>query len=147
MASLAVSGLGVEFRRWDHTSGVWEKLAEVSKVDGPSMKRDTIDVTSLDSVNGYREFIASLRDAGEIKLDMIFRRDTYDLIKADFESDVMGHYEIIIPDLENTTFDFSGLVIDCPVTMPMDDKIAFTVTIKISGDVDVASGSESASPG
>jgi predicted secreted protein len=145
MVSNAISGVGTKFYRWN--SGTWQVLAEVNSISGPSMTRDFIDVTSLDSIGGYREFIAGFRDGGTINLSMNFTRTTYDLMKADFENDEAGHYEIVLPDAESTSFEFRGLVTELPLEIPADDKVTANVTIKIDGKVLVNSGGGSASAG
>jgi predicted secreted protein len=99
--SNAFSGVGTLFRRWSGTA--WVNIAEVNSISGPSMTRETIDVTSLDSTGGYREFIAGFRDAGTLQLTMNFTRSTYDTMKDDFEDDSAQNYEIVLPDDENTT--------------------------------------------
>lgn len=144
--SNAVAGVGTLFRRWNGTSA-WEAIAEVNSITGPGMSRDVIDVTSLDSTDKYREFIAGFRDAGTVVLNMNFRRDEYDTMKDDFESDDLQNYEIVLPDAENTTLEFEGLVTEMPLTVPPDDKITVDVTVKISAKVEINSGSASASPG
>lgn len=150
MSSLAISGVGTQFRRWSGTA--WAALAEISSISGPTMTRDFIDVTSLDSVGGYREFIAGFRDGGTVSLTMNFTRATYDLMKQDFEDDTAKFYEIVLPDkdangnLINTSFEFEGLVTELPLEIPTDDKVTANVTIKVNGMVTVNSGAESGSP-
>jgi len=141
MASNAKAGVGTEFRRWSGTE--WVEIAEINSITGPGMSRDTIDVTSLSSTGGYREFITGFRNAGTVVLAMNFTRSTYDLMKDDFESDVARNYEILLPDDEATSLEFEGLVIDLPLTIPADDKITVNVTIQISGQVVINSGSGS----
>jgi len=141
MASLAVAGKGSFFRRWSGTA--WVDISEILSIGGPGMSRDVIDVTSLDSVGGYREFIAGFRDPGTMTLSMIFRRDTFNTMKTDFESDTLQNYELVLSDAEVTSFEFEGLVTELPLTVPSDDKITMEVTIKISGEVTVNSGSGS----
>jgi predicted secreted protein len=141
MASQGVSGIGAKVRRL--TGSVWADLAEITKIAGPDNKRDTVDLTSLDSVGGYKEFAAGLRDAGEIKLEAIFRRDAYELVMADFDSDDLVNYEIMFPDPENTTVSFSGLVSACSVDAPMDKAITYSFSIKVSGKPTLQSGSGS----
>lgn len=131
MASQGVSGIGAKVRRL--TGSVWADIAEIVKITGPGNKRDTVDLTSLDSVGGYKEFAAGLRDGGDVKLEMIYRRDSYELMLADFDSDTLVEYEVLLPDPEHSTFSFSGLVTECPLDVPMDKAITFSVTIKISG--------------
>jgi len=144
MASSAVSGVGTQFRRWSGTA--WADLSEINSISGPTMTRDFIDVTSLDSTGGYREFIAGFRDAGTISLSMNFTRNTYEAFLADFESPDVHYYEICLPDGELTTIEFAGLVTEVPITIPTDDKITADVTIKISGNIEVASGTYDEEP-
>ena len=141
--SNAISGVGTMFRRWDNVGGSWESIAEINTVTGPGMTRDTIDVTSLDSTGGFREFIAGFRDGGTVVLAMNFTRATYDKMKTDFEDDNAHGYEIILPDVDNTSLEFQGLVTELPLTIPTDDKVTADVTIKVSGQVTVNSGSGS----
>lgn len=147
MSSLGVSGVGTEFRYWDTTEEAWTKLAEVTSITGPSKSRESIDVTSLDTTGGYREFIGSFRDGGTVTLAMVFRRDTYEVMNDHFESSDNQNYEIVLPDAENTTLEFEGLVQELPLTISPDDKISVDVTIKVSGQPTLNSGSASASPG
>ena len=144
MASSAISGVGTVFQRWNTSTGLWVKLAEVNSISGPSMTRDFIDVTSLDSTGGYREFIAGFRDGGTVNLTMNFTRSTYDLMKTDFEDDDAQNYEIVLDDTDKTSFEFEGLVTELPLEIPTDDKVTANVTIKIVGQVTVNSGSGSA---
>lgn len=147
MASNAISGVGTKLYRWDSDAAEWTALAEISTISGPSMTRDFIDVTSLDSTGGYREFIAGFRDGGTVNLTMNFTRTTYDLMKSDFENDNAQHYEIVLPDDESTSFEFRGLVTELPLEIPTDDKVTANVTIKVDGKVLVNSGGGSASAG
>ena len=150
MGSLAISGLGTKFRRW--SGAAWEDLAEISSISGPTMTREFIDVTSLDSTGGYREFISGFRDGGTVSLTMNFTRATYDMMKEDFEDVSSKFYEIVLPDKNedgeyiNTSFEFEGLVTELPLEIPTDDKVTANVTIKVNGKVTVNSGSATAEP-
>ena len=117
------AGVGAEFRRWNSGTGAWVAIAKIMSIDGPSMSRDTYDTTALDTTGGYRTFIAGFRDPGNISLSMIFDRDGYDTMKDDFESDTLQNYEIVLPDADNTSLEFEGLVTELPLSIPADDKI------------------------
>lgn len=139
--SNAKAGVGTEFRRW--SGSAWVRITEVKSISGPGKTRDFIDVTSLDSTGGYREFITGFRDGGTVQLTCNFTRTAFDLMNDDFEDDTAHDYEIVLPDDENTSFEFSGLVTEVPLDINPDDAITFTVTIKVSGQVTTNSGSGS----
>ena len=136
----AISGIGAKYKRGDGQSNeIFSAIAEVSNIGGPDKSRDTIDVTSLDSTDGYREFIAGFRDGGEVTLNMNFTRDGYISMDADYLSDDLVNYQIVFPDTGETTFDFAALVTNITNVIPTDDKISMDVTLKISGPVTTSS--------
>ena len=141
MASQATAGVGTTFRRWDGTN--WVEIAEIKQITGPGKTRTTIDVTSLDSTGGYNAFIGGFRDGGTVVLAMIFRRDTYEIMDDDFESNDLQNYEIYLPDDEFTSIEFEGLVTELPLEIAPDDAITTNVTIKVSGQPVMNSGSGS----
>lgn len=142
--SVAFAGVGVQFKRGDAgTPEVFTAIAEVTGIDGPNMARDTIEVTSLDSTGGYREFIGSFRDGGEVSLEMNFNRAGWDLFKADFESSTLRNYQVDMAgsaDPDETVMDFAALVTALGASITLDDKVTAPVTLKISGQVVVSSG-------
>lgn len=138
---MAISGVGTLFRRWNSTTGAWENIAEITNITGPGMSRESIDTTALDTDGGYRTFITGFRNAGTVTLAMNFRRDEYETMKTDFESDDLQNYEIVLPDDDNTSLEFEGLVTELPLAIPPDEKVTADVTIQISGQVNLESGS------
>lgn len=134
--SNAIAGVGTSFQREsDTSSGVYVAIAEVMNVNGPTQSRDTIDVTNLDSANGYREFIAGFRDGGEVVLAMNFTVNGYEELHNDFANDSPINYQIVLPDAGEYTLGFAGLVTALPLTIPTDTQITVDVTIKITGAV------------
>lgn len=137
---MAFTGVGTVFKRWNTNTSAWDRIAEVNSIAGPTMTRDTIDTTSLDTTGGYRTFIAGFRNAGTLTINMNFTRAAFELMKADFESDVVQNYEIELPDVDNTSLEFEGLVVECPLEIP-EGKVAMTTKIQITGPVTLDSGS------
>lgn len=142
--SQAFSGVGTAFHRWNGST--WDAIAEITSIKGPGPKRDQIEVTNLDSVGGYKEFIAGFRESGTVTLSMNFIRNNYDLLLSDFESDVLQNYEIILGDSVHTSFEFEGLVTELPLNITAKDAVTMDVTILISGQIIVNSGEKSGSP-
>jgi predicted secreted protein len=132
----AIAGIGAVIGRGDSTSSeTFTALAEVSNIGGPNISRDTIDVTTLGSTSGYREFIGGFRDGGEVVLDLNWTRAGFDLLKADFDADSTRNYQITMPDTGATTFTFACVVTNITKNIPTDDKITMTATLKIDGAI------------
>lgn len=133
--SEAITGQGTIFKR----NG--EAIGEINSIDGPTKSRETIEVTRLEDVDGYRQYIAGLREPGTVTLNMNFTRENYDLLNADFESDTIQTYAIELPDEDETVFTFNGFVTELPISIPIGDKITCDVTIQISGKVNQSTAS------
>ncbi len=133
--SKAITGQGTIFKR----NGA--AIGEINSIDGPTKSRETIEVTRLEDVDGYRQYIAGLREPGTVTLNMNFTRENYDLLNADFESDTIQTYAIELPDEDETVFSFSGFVTELPISIPIGDKITCDVTIQISGKVNQSTAS------
>ena len=89
----AIAGVGAQFYRWNGND--WDAIAEVRAIVGPAMNKDTINVTSLDTIDGYDEFASGFINGGVISLAMSFTRSTYELFKQDFESEESQYYGIL----------------------------------------------------
>ena len=133
--SQAITGQGTAFLRGSTPIG------EINSIEGPGKSRETIEVTRLEDVDGYRQYIPGLREPGTVTLNMNFTRANYDLLNGDFESNDVQEYSIVLPDEDKTTFVFNGFVSELPLSIPMGDKITVDVTIQLSGKVNVISGS------
>jgi len=143
MESKGIVGVSTLFRRW--SGSAWVNISEITNITGPGLARGTVEFTSMSSTDKYREFLGGFRDSGTVVIAMIFRRDMYDLMKDDFEDDDTKNYEIVFPDAENTSLEFEGLVTELGLTTPAEDKVTSDVTIKVSGKVEINSGSGSRS--
>lgn len=138
MSSNAVNSVGTLFQRW--SGSVWVTIAEVKSIAGPGMTRETIEVTSLDSTGGYKEFIAGFRDAGTVQLAMNYTRAGFNIIKSDFESDDLQNYQMVLSDADATSIEFQGLVTEMPLNIAVGEAIGLDTTIKISDALEIGSG-------
>lgn len=131
-------GFGTQFQRATTlTPGTtYETIANVTNIGGPDRKRETIDVTSHDSPNGWMEFIGGLKDGGEVSLDINYdpAEDTHDL-DADFDDASPRNYRVIIlPGTDDEhTWQIKGVMTELSDEFPYDDKMARTMTIKVTG--------------
>ena len=140
MPSSAIAAVGTVFKRGDGTSSEeFTAISEINSISGPSVSAEEIDVTSLDSTGGWREFIRGFRIGGTYVLTMNWTRDNYITMLGDFESDDSVNYQLVLPDTGLTTIDFAGYVMELPMEIPTGDKITMTVTIKVTGQPSVSS--------
>jgi len=121
------------------------KVAEIQDIDGPSMSKDTIEVTHNDGTvgDGYRQFLAGWRDGGEVGItaNWIPVDATHDgtggLLQI-FESDALQAFKIVTPDDGSSgtvTISFNGILTDHNISLPLEEQAQLECTIKISGAV------------
>ena len=138
--SEALAGVGTSFKRGDGTSSEgFTAIAEIINITGPGLTRDFIDVTNLDSTDGYREFITGFRDSGEVTITANWTRDGFIDMKADYDSDDSVNYQIVIGDTGETTLEFAAFVTGMPLSIPTGSQITMDATFKITGDVSLES--------
>lgn len=114
-------------------------IAEVTKVDFPALKLDTVDVTSHASTGGWREFIGTLKDGGEFTADISYvptsttHKNAAGGLLNDLSAGTAQTYSIVAPDVGATTWTFSALVTGFKPTAPVDGKLGASVTFKVTG--------------
>ncbi|HEX8030274.1 MAG TPA: phage tail tube protein [Vicinamibacterales bacterium] len=112
------------------------ELSEVVSIGGPNETADEIDVTHLRSQGGYREFIQSFKDGGELPLNLNFiPGDTsQQAMDADFASGTTKNRRITYPD--GSYDSFAGWVkARGNSEIAVGSKLARTYTVRIVGPV------------
>lgn len=120
-------------------------VARISNISGPNQSKESIDVTSLDSSSGYREFIDGFKDGGEVSLSGFFDYDDLGqrAVYAAFDTEGVERFVIEFPQRIGAKWTFSGVVTAFETTSEVGNAIGFNATIKVSGKpVLSASGSE-----
>lgn len=131
-------GFGTRFQRATTLSPgtTFETIASVTNISGPGRKRETIDVTAHDSPSQWMEFIGGLKDGGEVSLDINYdpSEATHDL-DDDFDDTAARNYKVVIlPGTDDEyTWSIKGVMTELSDEFPYDDKIARTMTIKVTG--------------
>ena len=97
---------------------------------------EALDVTTLESEGGYREYIQGLRDAGEVELSGFY--DAEDAgqaaLRAAYDSGAAGAFEVNFPD--GSKVNFSGFVKGHTVgSAEVDGAIGFGAVVRITGAV------------
>lgn len=131
-------GFGTQLKRATTlTPGTtFEVIANVTNIGGPERTRETIDVTSHDSPGGWMEFIGGLKDGGELSCDINYdpAEVTHD-IDDDFDDTEPRNWQIVIlPGTDDEhTWSIKGILTNVGDEFPYDDKMARSITIKVSG--------------
>lgn len=122
---------------------VFTTIAEVRDISGPSLKLDTEEVTSHSSTAGWREYIGTLLDAGEVTFDINFiptaatHSQTSGLIK-DLKNKTLRNFQLVFPNVGATTWAFAAYVTGFEPAEPVEGVLAASVTLKISGQPTLA---------
>jgi len=110
-------------------------IAELTGITGPSISAATVDVTSHDSPDTYREFIQGIREAGEVTLEGNFIPGNAGQVAllADLNDGSVDEYVITFPSGMATTWTFDAIVTAFATSAPFDEKASFTATMKLTG--------------
>lgn len=137
MTTSARIGYGTLFQTGDGNSPeAWTTLGEVSNITPPNMQRDSIDASHGQSPDGWREFIAGLKDGGELSLEMNFVPGGAGAAALMAELNLSAaaavkNRRILFPD--GSYFEAQAFLTGFEPDAPIDDKMAATATFKISG--------------
>lgn len=137
MTTSARIGYGTLFKTGDGNSPeAFTTLAEVTGITPPAYSRDTVDVTHELSPSAWREFIAGLKDGGEVKLELNFVASgaASTALTAEFDLDgpqAVKNRQIVFQD--GATWSFAAIVTGWEADAPIDDKMTASVTFKVTG--------------
>lgn len=130
-ASAAAAGFGTTFSYLSTDPSTYTALAEVLSVTPPSISVETVDVTHMGSDDGFREYIASLKDGGEVTVNLNYVEASATLLQTLVLAGVEG-FKITFPG--SSTVTFSGIPTAFSFDdVVIDDKIAMSLTIKVTG--------------
>lgn len=112
-------------------------VAGLTAINGIELSVDTIDVTTHQSANYYKEILPGLIDPGEVSIEGQF--DYTDVngqqaMLADLNSRTARAGVITFPASTGSSWTFQGYITNLKIgDAPIDDKIPFSATIKPTG--------------
>lgn len=136
MTTQARIGYGTLFKSGDGGSPeAFTTLAEVTNITPPGMSRDTVDATHMESPDAWREFIAGLKDGGEVSVEMNFiANGNAAVMMAELSLDgpsAVKNRQCVFPN--GSIFAFAGILTGYEPEAPIDDKMVATATFKVTG--------------
>lgn len=111
-------------------------VGKLTKIGNPEMSKGEIDVTTLGSTGGYKEFISDFRDGGNLTFEgfAIAGEAGQDAMKANFDGEANATFTIVTPDGSTTTF--SGYVSKYKkYDAAVGQALTFSGEIRVSGVV------------
>ncbi len=132
----AIESQGVQLQRGDGGSPeTFTTIAEVTDFDGPSGNASVIDVTHLQST--AKEKIMGLMDEGQITFsgNLVPGDAAQQGLRDDRTNRTLRNFKLILTDAASTTLSFSAYVLNFSISGSVDDKVAFSCTLEISGPV------------
>lgn len=114
---------------------VFNAIGEVVSFQGPGGSASVIDVTHLGSA--AKEKRMGLMDEGQFTFEMnLDTADTqHDGLRADRAARTLRNFQVTLTDSPATVISFSAYVLSFSIQGAVDDKIAASVTLEISGAV------------
>lgn len=136
MAATRSQGTVLKFTPLNGTQVTVGKLTSVGEI---APEAEELDVTTLESTGGYREYIQGFRDSGEVEISGY--HDASDTgqaaVRTAFASGAKGAFLVSFPDGTDVTF--SGFIKSHTLgAAEVDGAIGFGAVIRISGAVTVA---------
>lgn len=105
-------------------------IGEITRIAIGGLEASEIEVTTMDSTDAWREFIAGLLDAGELEIDLRYEKSNFDTILG-----LLGGsndtWTITIPD--DSTFVCDGFFKTLGNEMPVDGGVEGSASIRLSG--------------
>ncbi|MFI6105845.1 phage tail tube protein [Streptomyces sp. NPDC051310] len=135
-----LDAFGTQLQRGDGAgSEVFTAIAAVTNITPPGIERETYDVTAHDSADGWREHIGGLKDGGEVSIDINYDPREHDVLVADFDDTEPRNYKIVWPGSLGS-WAFAAILTAFEPEAPHDEKLAASLTFKVSGKPTITTG-------
>lgn len=110
-------------------------VGEITSIKPPSVSRDAVDATHSESPEGWREFIAGLKDGGEASVDLNFVPGGagITMLLRELGVDTVTACAITLPTTPAYSWTFDAILTGFEPDIPIDDKMSATATFKVTG--------------
>lgn len=115
---------------------VFTEVGEVSSISGPTPDSEEIDVTHLRSTGGFREYLQSFKDGGEISVTANYlpgnaSQDGTTGVRSLFLSGAVNAWKVTLPD--GSDIQFNAYVKSVGMTASVGAKLEFPFTLRVTG--------------
>lgn len=138
MARYAARGIFLKIGDGGGGGEVFTTLGQVISFRGPSRRRETVDSSDHDT-QGFREFLATLIDSGEVSGTVHYDPDlaTHEQMEDDFNAGTLRNFQVDYSGKGITLGPaaFAAIVTQWEADHPSDGKLTADFTLKVSGAV------------
>jgi predicted secreted protein len=130
-----LDAFGTAFQMGDGAAPeVFTALANCTGITPPGIERETIDVTSHGSPEQWMEFIAGLKNGGEVSLELNYDPREHDVpLQEQLASDGdPRNFKIVWPK-QLGEWSFAAVMTGFAPDAPYDDKLSAEVKFQVSG--------------
>lgn len=122
----------------------WSAVPEARGIPVPEKTQEYPEVTSLDSTGGFREFIAGLKDPGELSFECNYTEAGMTLIEG--LDGVLAHVRVTFPQQPGQAsagdvFSFRAFLTATPTADDVGAPVLMTVQARVSGARTFTAGS------
>ena len=139
-ATEGTSGFGTLLKRGNGADPeVFTTIAEITGFSGPEPSLETIDATHMESIDGFREYLPSLKDSGEISFDFNFLPGNTNqrALYTDMVDAVRRTFQIVWSNSPATTYEFQAYVTSLSFNAQIDDKLSGSGTLQVTGPITI----------
>lgn len=142
--TIPVYGATIE---WSDDGSTFAAIPKCMAIVIPEVTQDYREVTNLDSANGFREYVPSLKDGGELTLEALYSKELYDAAVTKQVAGTLVTFNVTLPvDTDQSSgdvFEFTGYVNPSVPQGEIDGDVMINLNIRTSGDVSWTEGTAS----
>lgn len=114
--------------------GTTNTISEITNVAGPGYEADDLDTTVHSTTTRFRDYVKGLIDAGVFDVEGYVNSTDVGIIETIAATTSLYSVTVTMPTLPSTSqFACNGYVKSYKIEDPVDDLIAYALSIKISG--------------
>ena len=128
MASTGVAAFG---------TSISPSAGEITNITGPGISVDEVEITNHSSADDCKEFVAGLIDGGEFSVEGNLTSTVVTGVYTDLLARTSKSYTITFPN--SMTWTFTGYPKSFETDSPVDGKLGFSATFRVTGKPVLAS--------
>ena len=116
-------------------------IGTITKITSPQMKRTAIDVTTLSSPGGFKQFLAGLADPGKITAEGFFNTadSGQNLLYNKFVNGTVDTYTLTFPSITGASWTATAFIdeLDLATNVDMTKALDFKMSLQVSGQPNI----------